>query len=116
LQSVGTLVPNYSYPDQIPTPNSADNILSINSVTGDLLWISPQKPGEYNITIYIIEWRNGLPLDTMIRDMQITVLECDNEPPVIETIEELCVIAGTLIDFEVIATDPNPGQKVRLTA
>lgn len=117
LQSVGTVVPNYSYPDVIPNPNDpTNNTISINPVTGDLTWLTPQKAGEYNIAIYIIEWRNGSPLDTMIRDMQITVLECDNEPPVIETIEELCVIAGTLIDFEVIATDPNPGQNVRLTA
>jgi gliding motility-associated-like protein len=116
LQSVGTRVPNYRYPDIIPIPNDPENILSINSVTGDLQWISPQQAGEYNVAIYIIEWRNGVPLDTMIRDMQITVKECDNEPPVIETIEELCVIAGTLIDFEVIATDPDLGQKVRLTA
>ncbi|MFK7772898.1 MAG: gliding motility-associated C-terminal domain-containing protein [Saprospiraceae bacterium] len=116
LQSVGTLVPNYSLPSNFPSPNPGINVISINEVTGDLLWETPQLAGEYNIAIYIIEWRNGRPLDTMIRDMQITVLDCDNEPPVIETIDEICVIAGTLIDFEVIATDPNPGQKVRLTA
>ncbi len=116
LQSVGTVVPNYSYPDQIPNIDPLNNTISINSVTGDLTWITPQQAGEYNIAIYIIEWRNGSPLDTMIRDMQITVLDCDNEPPVIETVDELCVIAGTLVDFEVIATDPDVGQKVRLTA
>ena len=116
LQSVGTLVPNYSYPDQIPNIDPTNNTMSINSITGDLTWITPQTAGEYNIAIYIIEWRDGSPLDTMIRDMQITVLDCDNEPPVIETIDEICVIAGTLVDFEVIATDPNIGQKVKLTA
>jgi gliding motility-associated-like protein len=116
LQSVGTFVPNYKYPDKIPPIDPTINTMSINSATGDLTWLTPQGAGEYNIAIYIIEWRNGSPLDTMIRDMQITVLDCDNEPPVIEEIEELCVVAGTLINFEVIATDPNPGQKVRLTA
>ncbi len=116
LQSVGTVVPNYSYPDVIPNIDPINNTLSINPVTGDLTWLTPQQAGEYNVAIYIIEWRNGIPLDTMIRDMQITVLDCDNEPPVIESIDEICVIAGTLIDLEVIATDPNPGQKVRLTA
>lgn len=117
LQSVGTVVPNYIFPDQIPVPNDpTNNTMSINSITGDLIWETPQQAGEYNIAIYIIEWRNGVPLDTMIRDMQITVLDCNNEPPVIETIDEICVVAGTLIDFDVIATDPNPGQQVRLTA
>lgn len=116
LQSVGTLVPNYKDPDQIPNIDPTNNTMSINSVTGDLKWISPQKAGEYNIAIYIIEWRDGSPLDTMIRDMQITVLDCDNDPPVIEDIDEICVIAGTLVNFEVIANDPNIGQKVRLTA
>jgi len=116
LQAVNTPVPNYSSPTNFPPPPSANNILNINPVTGDLLWQTPQQAGEYNVAIFIIEWRNGEPLDTLLRDMQILVQNCNNEPPVIETVDELCVIAGELIEFEVLATDPDVGQEVRLTA
>ena len=38
-------------------------------------------------------------------------------PPVIETVDELCVIAGEVIEFEVIATDSDiPLQQLKLTA
>ena len=115
LQSKNTQVPNYSYPNSISP--SLDNVHSLNAVTGDFTWTSPQVPGEYNIAMYIIEWRDGAPIDTLIRDMQILVETCENVPPVIETIEELCVIAGELIEFEVVATDPDvPVQQLRLTA
>ena len=114
LQDVNTPVPNYMFPDQFP--NNGTSAFAMNAVTGDITWNLPRQAGEYNIAFYIIEWRNGVALDTMIRDMQITVEICDNKPPVIETVDEICVIAGELIDFEVIATDPDVGQQVRLTA
>ncbi|HFB99212.1 MAG TPA: gliding motility-associated C-terminal domain-containing protein, partial [Phaeodactylibacter sp.] len=114
LQAVNTPVPMYSSPSQFPV--SPSNAISINHVTGDILWETPQTAGEYNIAMYIITWRDGVALDTLIRDMQVLVQDCDNKPPIIETIDEICVIAGEVIDFEVIATDPDAGQKVRLTA
>jgi gliding motility-associated-like protein len=112
----GIDVPNYSFPNQIsPGPN---NIISLNPLTGDFIWTSPQRPGEYNITILIKEFRQGLLINTTRRDMQILIQECDNRPPVIETIEEICVVAGEIIDLSVTATDPdiNPIQRVRLSA
>ncbi|MEO6758555.1 MAG: gliding motility-associated C-terminal domain-containing protein, partial [Saprospiraceae bacterium] len=48
--------------------------------------------------------------------MQIFVDKCDNNPPDVQTINRLCVVAGTTIDFPVTATDPDSGDFVRLTA
>ena len=79
LQDVSTPVPNYSFPNQIGP--GINNIIILDSVTGDFLWTSPQVVGEYNIAMYIIEWRDGQPIDTLIRDMQITIMDCDNVPP-----------------------------------
>ncbi len=114
LQDVDAPVPNYSFPNQI----SADpSTIQLNEITGDFEWISPQLPGEYNIAMYIIEYRNGVAIDTLIRDMQILIEDCDNLPPEIETIDEICVVAGELLEFDVIATDPDePLQQVELTA
>jgi len=108
-------VPLYYFPNDISP--GADNIFSVDAVTGDIVWESPQKEGEYNIAIYIIEYRNGAPQDTMIRDMQILIMDCENMPPEIETIEEICVIAGDVLEFDVIATDSDiPIQNIDLTA
>lgn len=114
LQSVGTPVPNYSFPDQI-NPGST-NSLSINPVTGDILWVSPQRAGEYNLAFIIISWRDGAPIDTTVRDMQILVEPCDNNPPIVESIDKICVVAGNPVVIEVNSTDPDVGDKVQLTA
>lgn len=113
-QSIGVNVPNYSFPNEIgPGPN---NILQLNERTGDILWMSPQQPGEYNLTILIISWRNGVPIDTTIRDMQIFVSACQNNPPFVQAPEDLCVVAGQLVEFPVVGTDPDSGNLVWLTA
>lgn len=116
LQDVDVEVTDYQFPSQIGA--GPDNIITLNEKTGDFIWDSPQVPGEYNIAILIKEYRGGALLNTIIRDMQITIRDCDNRPPEIETVEEICVIAGELIDFDVIVTDPdiNPQQQVALTA
>lgn len=114
LQAVGVPVPNYSFPNQIaPGPN---NTLYLNERTGDLLWASPQARGEYNIAMIIISWRNGMAIDTTIRDMQIFVADCKNRPPVVETIDRICVVAGQTINFPVKGLDPDSSDLVKLTA
>ncbi|MBV6439559.1 MAG: hypothetical protein EPGJADBJ_01204 [Saprospiraceae bacterium] len=114
LQAHGVPVPNYSYPDQvIPGIN---NQLELNPVTGEILWQYPQAPGEYNIAFIIVSWRNGVPIDTTIRDMQIFVDACDNNPPDVQTINQLCVVAGDTVEFKVTANDPDTGDLVQLTA
>lgn len=108
-------VPNYMFPNSLGP--GAENNYSVDAVTGDIVWDSPQVAGEYNIAIYIIEYRGGEPLDTMIRDMQILITTCENMPPEIESLEEICVIAGDVVSFDVIATDPDvPVQNIELTA
>lgn len=116
-QSVDMEVPNYRFPDQI-SPGS-NNVLTLDEETGDLVWDAPQRAGEYNVAFIIQEYRQGILLNTIIRDMQILVEEdCkDNNPPVIDVEEEICVIAGDVIDLTVTATDPDmPPQQLSLTA
>ncbi len=113
-QGVGSVVPNYSYPNEVgPGPN---NLLQMDERTGDILWLSPQIVGKYNLAFIVISWRNGVPIDTTIRDMQIQVANCQNRPPVVTAKDEHCVVAGQVLEFSVSATDPDPGDFVRLTA
>ena len=65
----------------------------------------------------IISWRDGEPIDTTLRDMQILIEDCnDNLPPVIEADDYICVVAGETLNLEILADDPNPGDKILLTA
>lgn len=112
----GLPVPNYLFPYQIsPGPN---NLLTIDELTGDIVWDAPRKKGEYNLAMIIVEYREGFPIDTIVRDMQILIEECDNKPPIVETsIDEVCVIAGEEVVINVVATAPlEDNQLVRLTA
>jgi len=114
LQDSGVTVPNYIFPDQIGA--GPDNLVSLNPVTGDYVWNAPQVAGIYNIAFLIHEYRNGVRINSMIRDMQILVLQCDNSPPVIKSVDEYCVIAGETLEFDILVTDPDSNQQVSLTA
>ncbi|MFK7808887.1 MAG: gliding motility-associated C-terminal domain-containing protein [Saprospiraceae bacterium] len=117
LQDINTPAINYSLPNKFP--EASDNVHVLDATSGVFTWTSPQQAGEYNIAFYIISHRNGVAIDTMIRDMQILILDCaENDPPVIESIEEICIIAGETLEFDVVATAPiaESDQRVTLTA
>lgn len=115
MQDVNTPVPLYISPDRIPNI-SANNSLSLDERTGTLTWRSPQRAGEYNISILVISYRGGFPIDTTIRDMQIFINSCNNNPPRVQSPNQICVIAGDSVAFDVTANDPDTGQRVNLTA
>ncbi|MBK6363315.1 MAG: gliding motility-associated C-terminal domain-containing protein [Saprospiraceae bacterium] len=114
LQSVNLPVPNYKLPDEI-APGATNN-LTINSRTGEIIWNAPVLQGEYNIAIRILEYRKGQLINSVLRDMQILVRSCLNNPPSVVTEEELCVVAGEKIELNVLVDDINNGQKVKLFA
>ena len=114
MQAEDTPVPNYLWPSQL-MPGPFNNIYFDES-TGDFEWLYPQQEGEYNIAMYIISWRNGEPIDTVLRDMQINVTHCDSEVPEIEAPDYLCVVAGDEISFEVKAWDADSNDLVRIIA
>ncbi|MBR4912480.1 MAG: gliding motility-associated C-terminal domain-containing protein [Bacteroidales bacterium] len=103
----GEDIPGYTLPQ-------ASNFIAIDPITGDLTWDSPLMAGEYNIAILIEEWRNGVFIGSMVRDMQITIAPCNNEPPMVE-VYDTCVIAGARIDLLVHVKDET-STHVTLTA
>lgn len=107
-------VPGYLFPNEVgPGPN---NLITLDPETGDFTWNTPKLQGEYNIAIRINEWRNGVLLNSIIRDMQILVVVCENDPPTIDVEQEICVIAGTQLNLPILVEDPNEGQEVGLFA
>ncbi|MEO1263650.1 MAG: gliding motility-associated C-terminal domain-containing protein [Bacteroidota bacterium] len=116
LGTSGAQLPVYFFPTQIPG-SSGNSTLEIDPEIGTITWDVPEFGGEYNIAFWVISWRNGIPIDTTMRDMQILVYGCDgNKAPEIQTADEICVVAGDLVAFNVIATDPNAGDQIKLSA
>lgn len=113
LQNQGVVVDiQYRYPNTVcPSDN-----FTLNNRTGEIIWATPCQVGIYNIAILIRDFRNGVNLSTMIRDMQIIVLSEQNDPPQIAEIRDTCIRAGDTLILPVRATDPNAGDIVTLTA
>jgi len=104
----GLEIPGYSFPQ-------ASNSVSINPITGDFIWDSPIIQGEYNIAILIEEWRNGVRIGYVTRDMQIIITACNNNPPVINQINDTCINAGDTLSINVSAYDQD-GDIVTISA
>ncbi|MDQ3191355.1 MAG: gliding motility-associated C-terminal domain-containing protein [Bacteroidota bacterium] len=108
-QAGGTAATGYYIP-----PN-----VSINAFTGDLIWNVPGVIGEFNFAFIIKEWRrnsNGAQLiGFVVRDLQVNVGACNNNPPVIDLLKDTCVEAGTLLSYPITAMDPD-SHSVTLTA
>ncbi|WP_460952495.1 gliding motility-associated C-terminal domain-containing protein, partial [Spirosoma daeguense] len=110
---VGRNIPVYQNPTQHSRTSETGGTptFSINPVTGELCWDAPGEEGQYNFAFIIEEWRNGVLIGEITRDMQIIVTDNPNKRPLINPIPDLCVEAGTLINQPVTATDPD-GNRV----
>ena len=107
----------YQYPNEINsqgTPVDPSQELEIDVNTGTILWEVPQRLGEYNLAILVEEWRNGILISTVLRDMQILVSDCMNTPPELEAINDTCIEAGQNLNFEIRARD-NENDDIRIT-
>jgi len=91
-------IQNYSYP---PAAHS----FYVDAVSGDLVWDTPTAVGIYNVAMEIQEWRDGIKIGVVVRDMQIEVYETDNHPPVTSPLPTLCVEAGEPVALDITATD-----------
>jgi len=110
----GTAVPDYTFPDEIDSGDN--NQITLNPLTGTFTWKAPQRSGEYNIAFKINEYRQGVLINSTTRDMQIFVRNCQDIPPKIDVIENLCVVAGEMINIPVNVTDADIDQLVSLGA
>ncbi len=103
----GIEIPGYTLPQ-------ASQAFVIDSVTGELRWDAPLMQGEYNVAIMVEEWRHGVKIGSVVRDMQILISACDNDLPQIQCDDQYCLVAGEQLAFVISASDPN-GDNVTLT-
>ena len=110
------------YPVNFTTGNENQNApptFEIDALTGDLVWDAPGTLGEYNVAFIVEEWRFVLGqwfnLGYVTRDMQIIIEETDNLRPDVLVPDPICVVAGTIINENVLAIDPD-GHDVKIEA
>ncbi|MCK5822059.1 MAG: gliding motility-associated C-terminal domain-containing protein [Bacteroidales bacterium] len=87
-------------------PPFTDSLL-VNELTGDLIWAAPADTGKYNVAMTIEEWRKGVQIGRIQRDMQIEVFLTDNKPPEIEDIGLFCILANEEFSYNINAIDPD---------
>jgi len=104
----GQPISNYSLPE-------AKNSIKVDPISGDLIWNYPETLGIFNVAVEISEWRHGVRIGSIIRDMQIEVIETDNKPPIIDPLKDYCVEADSVIKFTVTAHD-NSKEKVTISS
>ncbi|GAA4381784.1 hypothetical protein GCM10023186_21530 [Hymenobacter koreensis] len=103
----GVQVP-YSGP---PTPTlNAPATYTIDARTGQLVWNSPGREGDYNAAFIVEEWRRNpdgsrKQVGYVLRDMLIRVKGTTNRRPTVFVPQDTCVVAGDLVVGKVSATD-----------
>jgi hypothetical protein len=78
----------YVNPNQIGAPGKTEAgaspaTFSMNRITGDLIWDAPVTKGYYNVAFVVEEWRDGVLIGQIVRDMQIIVDDARNDRPLI---------------------------------
>ena len=104
----GMEIAGYSLPQ-------ASQSFDIDPVSGELRWDAPVLQGEYNVAIMVEEWRHGIKIGSVVRDMQILISYCNNDLPEIQCDDLYCLVAGEQLSFVISASDPN-SDNVTLTA
>jgi gliding motility-associated-like protein len=103
----GVPIIGYSY------PTTGGGTYNVNATTGTLTWCTPQSQDIFNLAMIIKEWRKDdggdyFLIGYILRDLQVDVGVCFNNPPTINPITDTCVIAGSIITRTITATDPDP--------
>ncbi len=100
LQQDGQEIVGYTLP---PVSDS----IYVDPITGDFVWEKPTRTGTYNVAMWIEEWRDGIKIGQVLRDIQVEVIDTDNHTPIITETGNYCVVAGETVAFSVTATDPD---------
>jgi len=99
-------------PDAKNELQNAPATFTINPITGDLCWDAPASPGVYNVAFIIEEWRDGVKIGEVVRDMQIVVADATNRRPLLDPIDNFCVEAGQTATRTIRAMDPDNNRMI----
>lgn len=103
----------------VSSPLMSSPGVNINSVTGDIT-MNPTQADVAAVAVMILEYRNGVIIGSVMRDMQLYIVQCSNTLPILTGINgttnyatSSCV--GGQLCFDVISTDADPGDILSMT-
>ncbi|CAN5637141.1 hypothetical protein BH11BAC2_BH11BAC2_11410 [soil metagenome] len=115
-----TATTNVSYlaPYTATNPLNSSPALQFNNATGDLCF-TPQQLQVTVMAVLVQEYRNGVLIGSVVRDIQVTVLNCNNDLPTLTGINgtntfNMTVCANTPFCFNIFSNDNDAGQQVSL--
>lgn len=99
-------------------PLSTSNGISINPNTGGITFI-PSQAQVGVICVLVEEYRNGIKISEIIRDIQFTILNCNNDNPTLTGIDSSNTFStnlkvGNSLCFDVFSNDINANQIVSI--
>lgn len=117
-QTSGTTV-NYIAPYNASNPLNSVPATSFNTFTGDIC-LTPQALQVTVMAVLVKEYRNGVLIGSVERDMQLTVMNCSNNLPTLTGINgtnnfSMAACAGQPFCFDIFSNDPDAGQNLTVT-
>jgi len=113
-----TATTNVSYigPYSATTPLNSSPAIQFNTATGDICF-TPQQLQVTVMAVLVQEYRNGVLIGSVVRDIQVTVLNCNNSLPTLTGINgtndfDITVCANDPLCFNVFSNDPDAGQQL----
>lgn len=108
----------YIAPYNANNPLNSSPALQFNSATGDICF-TPQQLQVTVMAVLVKEYRNGVLIGSVVRDIQVTVLNCTNDLPTLTGINgtndfDMEVCANTPFCFDIFSNDINAGQQLSL--
>jgi hypothetical protein len=104
--TVGSGIPILPY--ALP-PSDTANPFTMNPSTGEITF-TPIVIGNFQISVKAIEYRNGLPIGYIRRDMQLIVVPSPNAPIVVNAVPNVNRLSSTAPSTQSAPIYINPGQ------
>ncbi len=106
----------YIAPYNAINPLNSSPALQFNTATGDICF-TPQQLQVTVMAVLVKEYRNGVLIGSVVRDIQVTVLNCNNSLPSLTGINgtndfDVTVCANDPLCFNVFSNDPDAGQQL----
>ena len=116
--NVSTSVP-YISPLTATQPLQSVTPITIDPRTGTIRF-TPSTTQVGVLCVRVEEYRNGVKIGEVIRDIQIIVISCNNQPPIATPINggtkfDTAICPGQGISFDILSSDPTPFQTVTMT-
>ena len=110
---------NYLTPYNAITPLTSIPALQFNNTNGDIVF-TPTVMQVTVMAVLVEEYRNGVLIGSVVRDIQVTIMNCNNSLPTLTGINgtadfDTTVCANTPLCFDIYSNDIDAGQTLNIT-